>query len=300
MVDYLQLLLLGAVAGFTIFLGLPIALVRNVSRRTRGFLSAVSIGILLFLVADVLATAWEKVKEATSLAYTGQSSISSAVVNLLALVLGLGLGMFMLTYYEGRYAKAGVASSSQTENIVVSRGHEKELRNVDHRQDRVVLQQQQVSELHGNPYRLATMIAMSIGLHNFAEGLAIGQSYASQETALAILLVIGFAVHNATEGFGIASPLAAIHERPSISFLVKMGLLGGGPTFLGTIVGSISGSPITFVLFLSLAAGALIYVSLFMYGSGRRQVGNGVMMTGIFIGVLAGILTDLVLSLGGA
>ena len=60
--------------------------------------------------------------------------------------------------------------------------------------------------------RLALLIAVGIGLHNFAEGLAIGQSAASGEIALATMLVIGFGLHNATEGFGIVAPLAGRRE----------------------------------------------------------------------------------------
>ena len=72
--------------------------------------------------------------------------------------------------------------------------------------------------------RLALLIAVGIGLHNFAEGLAIGQSAASGEIALATLLVIGFGLHNATEGFGIVAPLAGDSpgrnvESPSWRFL---------------------------------------------------------------------------------
>src|SRR5206468_5847968 len=85
--------------------------------------------------------------------------------------------------------------------------------------------------------QLALLIATGIGLHNFAEGLAIGNSAASGELALAVLLVIGFGLHNATEGFGIVAPLAASGERPSWSSLLLLGLIGGGPTFLGTLVG---------------------------------------------------------------
>lgn len=58
--------------------------------------------------------------------------------------------------------------------------------------------------------RLSLLIAMGIGLHNFAEGLAIGQSAASGELALALPLVIGFGLHNATEGFGIVAPSPTI------------------------------------------------------------------------------------------
>ncbi|AEK45136.1 hypothetical protein [Amycolatopsis mediterranei] len=52
-------------------------------------------------------------------------------------------------------------------------------------------------------------IAAGIGLHNFAEGLAIGSSAAAGDLSLALLLVIGFGLHDATEGFGIAAGQAA-------------------------------------------------------------------------------------------
>jgi ZIP family zinc transporter len=78
---------------------------------------------------------------------------------------------------------------------------------------------------------LAIFIATGIGLHNFSEGLAIGQSAASDQVSLAIVLIIGFGLHNATEGLGICAPLAGDKERPSWAFLGLLGLIGGGPTF---------------------------------------------------------------------
>jgi ZIP family zinc transporter len=296
-IDYPQLLLMGAIAGFTVFLGLPIAMLRKVSVKAKGFLNAVSIGILLFLISDVLANAWTNVKDAASSAYGGHSSGIIALLDLTAMITGLGLGLFMLTAYEQRYAKGVIVSTAETQKVVVSA--EEVVSIEDSNRERILLQRQQISGFLGNPYNLATMIAMSIGLHNFAEGLAIGQSYASGAVALAVLLVVGFAAHNATEGFGIAGPLAASNERPKPSFLVRMGLIAGGPTFLGTVIGSIAASTITKILFLALAAGALIYVTLFMYGAARRQTSNNVMMLGIFIGILAGLLTDLIVSLSG-
>ena len=41
--------LMGAIAGFTIFLGLPLARARSVSLPVKGFLNAIATGVLLFL-----------------------------------------------------------------------------------------------------------------------------------------------------------------------------------------------------------------------------------------------------------
>ena len=103
-------------------------------------------------------------------------------------------------------------------------------------------------------------IATGIGLHNFSEGLAIGQSAASDEISLAIVLVIGFALHNATEGFGICAPLSGDAELPSWAFLALLGLIGGGPTFVGTALGQAWVSEALSVAFLALAAGSILYV----------------------------------------
>ncbi len=162
---------MGAIAGFTVFLGLPVAILRNVSARAKGFLNAVSIGILVFLISDVLANAWTTVKDAASSAYAGQSSGTIALLDLTVMLAGLGLGLFMLTAYERRYAKALIVASAETQKVVVST--EEVVDTQDSNRNRILLQRQQVAELLGNPYNLATMIAMSIGLHNFAEGLAL-------------------------------------------------------------------------------------------------------------------------------
>src|SRR5437868_3172856 len=83
--------------------------------------------------------------------------------------------------------------------------------------------------------RRGLTIAAAIGVHNFAEGLAIGVSARAGAISLATVLIIGFALHNATEGFGIVGPLGDV--RPSWGWIGLAGLIGGGPTFLGSIVG---------------------------------------------------------------
>ena len=100
---------------------------------------------------------------------------------------------------------------------------------------------------------LGMLIAVAIGLHNFSEGLAIGVSARAGEVALATTLIIGFALHNATEGFGIVGPLGSV--RPSWRWLFLAGLVGGGPTFAGTLVGYRVTSPALEISFYTLAAG---------------------------------------------
>jgi hypothetical protein len=54
-----QTILLGAIAGFTIYLGLPLGRVRVGSVTAKAFLNATSAGILLFLLLEILGHATE-------------------------------------------------------------------------------------------------------------------------------------------------------------------------------------------------------------------------------------------------
>jgi zinc transporter, ZIP family len=292
MINYLQLLVLGAIAGFTIFLGLPLAALQNVSGRKKGFLNAIAIGILIFLIIDVFSHAWETIGNAATSAFAGKAPPGDAVATLLALFGGLAIGLLGLVFYESKYMnRTSLVEAEQPKAVerVTSVKGDSPIRVVSQMFEEV------------DAYRVSTMIAVGIGAHNFSEGLAIGQSYASGAIGLALILIIGFGSHNATEGFGIAGPLTGLAKRPSARFLASMGLIGGGPTFLGTLTGSLVGvSDFTYVLFLSIAGGALVYVSMLMYNTGRRQTTNRVLMTGIFVGLCAGFITDLIVTLGGA
>ena len=146
---------------------------------------------------------------------------------------------------------------------------------------------------------LAVMIATGIGLHNFAEGLAIGQSAASDEIALAVMLIIGFGLHNATEGFGIVAPMSGDAERPSWRFLGLLGLIGGAPTFFGTLIGQTWTSEALSVGFLALAAGSILYVVIELLNV-VRQFGHKTLVTWALLGgIFLGFATDFVLVAAG-
>jgi ZIP family zinc transporter len=146
---------------------------------------------------------------------------------------------------------------------------------------------------------MALLIAVGIGLHNFGEGLAIGGSAAIGAISLTTLLVIGFALHNATEGFGIVGPLAAADEPTSWAFLIAMGAIAGTPTLIGTVVGRELVSPALTTLFLSLAAGSIIYVVIQLLGVAQRAGRKNLVVVGVLLGLLVGFVTDMVVTAAG-
>ena len=190
---------LGAIAGFTIFLGLPIGRVRNASAPLRATLNAIATGILVFLFWDVLSHAIEPVEDALVAAAVEHSGGWARFAGLTAVfTIGLAIGLVSLVYYDQWMAR-------QT-----SGRHGPGAMSVAERPSRGAI------GVADPARRLALLIAVGIGLHNLAEGLAIGQSAAAGELSLAILLIIGFGLHNATEGFGIVGPLAGGAEPPEL------------------------------------------------------------------------------------
>src|SRR5438128_1173863 len=130
--------------------------------------------------------------------------------------------------------------------------------------------------------------ATGIRLHNFSEGLAIGQAGASGEISLAVVLIVGFGLHNATEGFGIVAPLSGDPVRPSWKFLGLLGLIGGAPTFVGTLIGQVWSSEELSILFLALAAGSILYVVLELVNVNRRMASKTWITWFVLLGLFLG------------
>ncbi len=271
-----QILLLGALAGLTIFIGLPMGRLHNVGQGFKTFLSATATGILLFLFWDVLVGAIEPVEAALNASQWGRFSWLAALA-----FGGFAVGLLSLVYYDTwmkvrrRKSFLGPGAASATE-----------------------LEPSHFTGL--TPARwLALFIATGIGLHNFSEGLAIGQSAAQDKLSLAYVLVIGFGLHNATEGFGIVAPLSGDAEPPSWRFLGLMGVIGGFPTFFGTVVGQAWTSTAVSVVFLALAAGSILYVVMELLNVCRLFSSKSVTAWGILLGLTLGFATDFVLVAAG-
>ncbi|MBI2884544.1 MAG: ZIP family metal transporter [Candidatus Omnitrophica bacterium] len=251
--------LLGLFAGGTIVLGLPVARLKTVTVKTRALLNAISTGVLIFLLVEITGHLLEEMEELIEAAVEHGTSLTPALQYGGLFALGFALGLLGLVYFESRFlssAKNGTVPKARAEQV-------------------------------------AMMIAIGLGLHNFSEGLAIGQGYESGALKLAWLLAVGFGLHNATEGFGIAAPLSG--HRVSWRFLGLTALVAGGPTFLGTIVGGWWTNEPLEVLCLSLASGTILYIIGELLHLGRQLKEDAVVGIGLLGGFFLALLTDFLL-----
>jgi zinc transporter, ZIP family len=251
--------LLGAIAGGTIFLGLPVARMHGLPKPLQGFLNAFATGILVFLLWDILSHAGEPVQASLE---PGNGSFPALAA---IFALSFGAGLMGLVYFN-----------------------------------RTVFSHVRQGAAAPNARSLSLAIATGLGLHNLSEGLAIGQSARLGAIALTGVLVIGFALHNITEGFGIAAPMTTDANVPSWGFLGLAGLIGGGPTFIGTWLGYLTESTYFSVAFLALAAGALVYVLNELFNLGRRIASPPMFAWGVLGGFLTAYATDLILVASGS
>jgi ZIP family zinc transporter len=284
--SFAETVTLGALAGFTIYLSLPFGRLQLLSNRARVGLAMFAVGVLAFLFVDVFEHAFGIVEQAVEGYKDDQRSLGAAIG--LAAVLGSGFaagsaGLAVVErWMRPRRIEQPPIAGGAADAMTVEQAEALALEN-HHAQKRAL--------------QTGMTIAAAIGLHNFAEGLAIGVSASAGEISLATVLIIGFALHNATEGFGIVGPLGDV--RPTWRWLGLAGLVGGGPTFLGSIVGyNVTSEPLE-LCFYGVAGGAILYVIGEVWNGMRRYGHRELGLWLLSLGFMAGLVTDLVVVYGG-
>ena len=286
--SFAQTIALGALAGFTIFLGLPVGRLQLLGTRPRVALAMFSVGVLAFIFVDVLSSGLSIVDDTMQAVKDGHQSVGYLAWLVVLLAGGFAIGSAGLAMLERRMRPVGsrrppIAGGAGSAAIGSAEP------------DPLVLE---LDAARRRALRVGLTIAAAIGVHNFAEGLAIGVSARAGAISLATVLIIGFALHNATEGFGIVGPLGDV--RPSWGWIGLAGLIGGGPTFLGSLVGyAVTSHPLE-LAFYAAAGGAILYVIGEVWNAMRRYGHRELGLLMVSAGFLIGVITDLIVSYGGA
>jgi len=221
---------------------------RRIDRKWIHFYLSLTVGLLAFLVVD----AFEDTLEASALVPEGFQAAGLIAVGVIGAIVGLrALGN--LGRGRGGGGSTGAGGGGASPGLTV-----------------------------------AYLIAISIGLHNLGEGLAIGAAFSLGEIALGSFLVIGFALHNTTEGLAIVAPVA--DRRPALRHFAFMGGIAGVPTVLGAWAGGFSYSPTLATFFLALGAGAILQVIVEVTRLIRKSWPQGLFTplnaTGLLLGLL--------------
>src|SRR2546425_1818434 len=236
------IILLGAFAGLTIYLGLPLAFLKKAPQSLKAFLSMLATGVLLFLLYDVIGKATEPINgliEQVRTQHTGGTTLS---IDIFLFIFGLLLGLIGLVYFN--------------KHIIA---------------------------------RLKSHKPAPTG----------GGSAAASSAQLA-LAGVGANELAMTEVTTQVVPSASRVKSVSWKFIFLAGLIGGGPTFLGTLAGIAFHSTGLFIFCLTLAAGAIIYVVAELLGVAKRFKAQDIVMWGLLVGFLLGYVTDLVVTYAGA
>jgi ZIP family zinc transporter len=286
-VSFGQTIALGALAGFTIFLGLPVGRMQLLGSRSRVALAMFAVGVLAFIFVDVLSSGLSIVNDTLDAVKHHHQSVAYLIWLVVLLGAGFAAGSAGLATIERRMRPSGrttppIAGGADGAAMTVSEA------------DALA---QELDAARRRALRTGLTIAAAIGVHNFAEGLAIGVSARAGAISLATVLIIGFALHNATEGFGIVGPLGDV--KPSWRWLGLAGLIGGGPTFLGSIVGyAVTSDPLE-LAFYAAAGGAILYVIGEVWNGMRRYGFRELGLLMVTAGFLVGVITDLIVTYGG-
>src|SRR6267142_1451534 len=210
--SFAETLILGSIAGLTIFLGLPLARLRVVAPRHMALLNAIAIGILFFLFFDIVEHAVGPVEEAVK----GGSADLPLLLGLL--IAGFLIGMLSLVYY-GRRMTAAPGFTAARLAIVIATGIG--LHNFS--EGLAIGSSAQRGEL-----ALALTLVVGFGLHNVTEAFGIAAPLAGKRPSWSLLGLVGL-IGGGPNFFGTVIGYQFSSEPVSILFLA---LAGGALVFV--------------------------------------------------------------------
>src|SRR5579859_4784745 len=186
--SFAQTVLLGALAGSTIYLGLPVGRMKLLGSRSRVALAMFAVGVLAFIFVDVLSNGLSIVHESLQAFKDNRQSLGYVIWLVFVLAVGFGVGSAGLAMFQRRLRpvrprRPPIAGGADVATVSVD-------------SDTVALE---LDAARRGALRTGLTIAAVIGVHNFAEGLAIGVSARAGAISLATVLIICFKENNTTE-----------------------------------------------------------------------------------------------------
>lgn len=142
--------------------------------------------------------------------------------------------------------------------------------------------------------RGAYLMAFGLVLHDLPEGFAMANAYVSSPT-MGLMVALAIALHNIPEEFAMAAPLAAVSKRRT---LFVAAFLSGLAEPVGALIGLIAVQihPAFNPVFMAIAAGAMIYISLHeLIPMARLYRQTGVFVAGASLSVALYLLLALLL-----
>ena len=280
---------LGAIAGLTIYVGLPLGRMQSVGVRLRVGLAMFSVGILAFIFMDVTSNAQEIVSSALSSFKDHHDSFAHVLGLFVLLALGFTAGVAGISAIErrlrGRALPPPIAGGATSEAAVAPAG--------------LAAPDLPADDARRRALHTGMVIAIAIGLHNFAEGLAIGVSAKTGAIGLA-------AVCSSSASACTTPPRASASSDRSAPCVPR----GSGWGFPGSSPGDPrSSAPSSAtkstparssLLFYALAGGAVLYVIGEIWTAMRRYGHRTLGLYMLSLGFLVGVATDLVVTYGGA
>jgi zinc transporter ZupT len=213
---------------------------KRLSRSKYIFFLSLTTGLLVFLGIDALVEGNKIAVENVAGVFNGQMLIAMVTI----------VSFLALLYVSGKLVERANAMKKKEKSETFLQPSSVSMSYSTPKQ-----QQQQFS----NPFTIALMISIGIGLHNLGEGLAIGAAVLLGKVALSTFLIVGFTLHNTTEGLAIVAPMAK-SDKVTKRKLLGIGIIAGAPAIAGAWIGGFLYSPIAAIVFLSIGAGAIFQV----------------------------------------